>query len=106
MWQNAATFASGLRVPKPYGDYLILDIVRESNGTVLALTDEQIFASLRDWAAKEGIFLSPEGAAATAAYDHLLGTGFLQPSDRVVLFNTGSGNKYTDVVAQALGITN
>ena len=104
MWQNAATFASGLRVPKPYGDYLILDIVRQSQGTVVALTDEQIFASLRDWASNEGIFLSPEGAAATAAYDHLLATGFLAPEDRVVLFNTGSGNKYTDVVAQALGI--
>ncbi|WP_263354339.1 threonine synthase [Acidicapsa acidisoli] len=104
MWQNASTFASGLRVPKPYGDYLILDIVRESQGTIVALTDEQIFASLRDWAANEGIFLSPEGAAATAAYDHLLASGFLSPSDRVVLFNTGSGNKYTDVIATALSI--
>src|SRR5579859_3084595 len=104
MWQNAATFASGLRVPKPYGDYLILDIVHRSQGTVVALTDEQIFASLRDWASNEGLFLSPEGAAATAAYDHLLTTGFLSPSDRVVLFNTGSGNKYTDVIAHALGL--
>jgi len=104
MWQNASTFASGLRVPKPYGDYLILEIVRESKGTVVALTDEQIFASLRDWAANEGIFLSPEGAAATGAYDHLLANGFLSPTDRVVLFNTGSGNKYTDVVATALGV--
>jgi threonine synthase len=104
MWQNAATFASGLRVPKPYGDYLILDIVRQSQGTVVALTDEQIFASLRDWASNEGILLSPEGAAATAAYNHLLATGFLTPEDRVVLFNTGSGNKYTDVLAQALDI--
>jgi threonine synthase len=104
MWENAATFASGLRVPKPYGDYLILDILRESNGTVVALSDEQIFASLRDWASQEGILLSPEGAAATAAYDYLLGTGFLQPSDRVVLFNTGSGNKYTDVIGHALGL--
>jgi threonine synthase len=104
MWQNAATFASGLRVPKPYGDYLILDIVRQSQGTVVALTDEQIFASLRDWASNEGVFLSPEGAAATAAYDQLMASGFLSAEDRVVLFNTGSGNKYTDVVAQALGI--
>jgi threonine synthase len=48
--------------------------------------------------------MSPEGAAATAAYDHLIGTGFLTRSDRVVLFNTGTGNKYTDVLAQALGI--
>jgi threonine synthase len=105
MWQDAATFASGLRVPKPYGDYIILDVVRKSMGTVVALTDEQIFASLKDWASHEGILLSPEGAAATAAYDHLLGTGFLKPSDRVVLFNTGSGNKYTDVIAQELGLT-
>jgi threonine synthase len=104
IWQGAHTFASGLRVPKPYGDYLILDIVRESQGTVVALTDEQIFASLRDWAANEGIFLSPEGAAATAAYDHLLSIGYLQPTDRVVLFNTGSGNKYTDVLGSALGV--
>ena len=98
MWQNGATFASGLRVPKPYGDYIILDIVRKSRGTVVALTDEQIFASLLDWASNEGIFLSPEGAAATAAYDHLLATGFLQASDRVVLFNTGSGVKYLEAL--------
>jgi threonine synthase len=104
MFPNAATFASGLRVPKPYGDYLILNIVKQSQGTVVALTDEQIFASLRDWAANEGLFLSPEGAAATAAYDHLLASGFLSPSDKVVLFNTGSGNKYTDVIAHALGL--
>jgi threonine synthase len=99
MWQNAQTFASGLRVPKPYGDSIILEIVRASGGTALALTDDEIFASLKDWAANEGLLLSPEGAAATAAYDHLLETGFLTPQDRVVLFNTGSGNKYTDVLA-------
>jgi threonine synthase len=104
MFPNAHTFASGLRVPKPYGDYLILDAVRRSHGTVLALTDAEIFASLNDWARHEGILLSPEGAAATAAYDHLIATGFLTPSDRVVLFNTGSGNKYTDVIAKAQGL--
>ena len=104
MWEDAATFAAGLRVPKPYGDRIILDIVRKSGGLALALTDEQIFASLRDWASHEGVLLSPEGAAATAAYDHLLATKFLKPSDRVVLFNTGSGNKYTDVLAEAFGL--
>lgn len=104
MWQNAHTFASGLRVPKPYGDRIILDIVRRSEGLALALTDEQIFASLKDWTANEGILLSPEGAAATAAYDHLIANGFLKPTDRVVLFNTGSGNKYTDVLAEAFGL--
>ena len=106
MWQNAATAASGLRVPKPYGDYIILDAVRQSKGTAVAVTDEQIFASFKDWASHEGILLSPEGAAATAAYDHLIATGFLTPSDRVVIFNTGSGNKYTDVFAHALHIGN
>ncbi len=104
MWQNAATFASGLRVPKPYGDSIILEIVRESGGCALALTDEELFASVKDWASNEGMLLSPEGAAATAAYDHLIGTGFLKPSDSVVLFNTGSGNKYTDVLAEAFGL--
>lgn len=104
MWTNAATFASGLRVPKPYGDYIMLEILRESNGLALSFPDDQILASLQDWAKNEGIFLSPEGATATAAYDHLLQTGFLKPEDRVVLFNTGAGLKYTDVTAEAVGL--
>ena len=102
VFQNAATFASGLRVPKPYGDYIILEDVRKSGGTVLALNDQQLLTSLRDWALNEGILLSPEGAASTAAYDYLIDIGFLKRSDRVVLFNTGSGNKYTDVFARHL----
>src|SRR3954451_2835566 len=102
MWQDAHTFASGLRVPKPYGDAIILEIVRASGGTAVALSDEAIFASLRDWASHEGLLLSPEGAAATAAYDHLVATSFLTPDDRVVLFNTGTGNKYTDVIGARL----
>ena len=106
MWENAATFAAGLRVPKPYGDYLILQILQESGGVALALPDETILASLKDWAKNEGMFLSPEGAAATAGYDHLLQTGFLKAQDRVVLFNTGAGLKYTDVTAAAAGIQN
>jgi threonine synthase len=104
LWENAATFAAGLRVPKPYGDYLMLEILRESGGVALAFPDEVILESLKDWAKNEGIFLSPEGAAATAAYDHLLKREFLKPEDRVVLFNTGAGLKYTDVTAEAAGI--
>jgi len=104
MWENAATFAAGLRVPKPYGDYIMLEILQASGGVALAVPDEMILSSLQDWAKNEGIFLSPEGAAATAAYDHLLKTGFLEPKDRVVLFNTGAGLKYTDVTAEAAGI--
>ncbi len=99
MFQNAHTLASGLRVPKPYGDYIILDVVRQSGGTVISQTDDEIFASIQDWGANEGILLSPEGAAATAAYDRLIENGFLNPSDRVVIFNTGTGNKYTDVLS-------
>jgi threonine synthase len=104
MWENAATFAAGLRVPKPYGDYIMLEILKESEGVALAFPDSVILASLQDWAKNEGIFLSPEGATATAAYDHLLKTRFLKPTDRVVLFNTGAGLKYTDVTAEAAGI--
>ncbi len=104
-WLNAATFASGLRVPKPYGDALILEIVRHSGGVALDLDDQQILSSLLDWSRHEGLLLSPEGAAATAAYDHLLGTGWLSPNDKVVIFNTGSGLKYADVIAQAMGLS-
>jgi len=103
-WQDAATFASGLRVPKPYGDSIMLEILRESCGVALAIPDEEILASLRDWAKNEGLFLSPEGAAATAAYDRLLASGYLKLRDRVVLFNTGAGLKYTDVTAEAMHI--
>src|SRR5579871_5918838 len=102
MWKDAATFASGLRVPKPYGDSIILDIVRASDGMAMAVSDEEILTSLLDWARHEGIFMSPEGASVTAAYDKLLAVGYLKPSDRAVLFNTGAGLKYTDVTAEAM----
>jgi len=101
MWKNAATAASGLRVPKPYGDYLILDILKNSRGTALAVTDNEILAATRHWARIEGIFAAPEGAASLAAYRNLLGSGFFAPDDIVVLFNTGSGLKYLDVLDQA-----
>ena len=102
MWQDAATIASGLRVPKPYGDTIILEIVRASEGIAMAVSDDDILASILDWGRNEGIFLSPEGASVTAAYDQLLARGYLKPSDRVVLFNTGAGLKYTDVTAEAM----
>jgi len=102
MWQDAATFAAGLRVPKPYGDSIILDVVRASGGLAIAVSDDEILASILDWARNEGIFLSPEGASVTAAYDKLLANGFLKSTDRVVLFNTGAGLKYTDMTAEAM----
>lgn len=104
-FQNAATFAAGLRVPKPYGDYIILDILEKSGGKAISASDEAILASILDWAKNEGLFLSPEGAAATAAYDGLLASGELKPTDKVVLFNTGAGLKYTDMTAEAMHLT-
>ncbi len=101
-FEGAGTFASGLRVPKPYGDNIILEIVRESGGKVAASDDAAILASILDWAKEEGIFLSPEGAAATAAYDTLLASGEIKRGERVVLFNTGAGLKYVDVTAEAM----
>ena len=99
---NAATFAAGLRVPKPYGDAIILEIVRASGGRAVSSDDAAILASILDWAKEEGLFLSPEGAAATAAYDSLLASGEIRRGERVVLFNTGAGLKYTDMTAEAM----
>src|SRR5271168_3122104 len=101
-FQNAQTFAAGLRVPKPYGDYIILDILAKSGGKAIAADDEAILQSILDYARHEGIFLSPEGATATAAYDTLIASGELKPTDKVVLFNTGAGLKYTDMTAEAM----
>ncbi len=98
MWPNAATLASGLRVPKPYGDYLILDILKKSRGTAVSATDEEILEATRHWAKVDGIFAAPEGAASLVAYRKLRANGFFKPEDLVVLFNTGSGLKYLDVL--------
>jgi threonine synthase len=98
MWPNASTIAAGLRVPKPCGDYLILDILMKSKGTAIAATDEEILAATRQWAKIEGIFAAPEGAASLVAYQKLRASGFFKPEDTVVLFNTGSGLKYLDVL--------
>lgn len=98
MWPHAATMAAGLRVPKPYGDYLILDILKQSGGLAIAATDGEILEATRHWAKVEGIFAAPEGAASLVAYQKLLNSGFFSPEDSVVLFNTGSGLKYLDVL--------
>jgi threonine synthase len=99
MWPDAATSAAGLRVPKAYGDYIILDILRKSRGIAVAVTDEEIMDALRNWARVEGIFAAPEGAAALAAYRKLRSSGFFSPTDKVVLLNTGTGLKYLDTLA-------
>ncbi len=98
-WPDASTIAAGLRVPKPYGDYLVLDILRRSKGTAVAVSDDEIRKGVRHWASTEGVFAAPEGAASLAAYRKLRGD-FLSKDDRVVLFNTGTGLKYLDVIEQ------
>lgn len=98
MWSNAATLAAGLRVPKPYADYLILDVLKKSRGTAVSATDDEILEATRHWAKVEGIFAAPEGAACLVAYRKLRAGGFFAPEDTVVLFNTGSGMKYLDVL--------
>jgi len=100
MWPNAATKAAGLRVPKAYGDYIILEILKASGGVAVSVTDEEIMAALRRWAQVEGIFAAPEGAAALAAYRKLRANGFFGADDRVVLFNTGTGLKYLDTLEE------
>jgi threonine synthase len=102
VWQNAHTLAAGLRVPKPYADYIILDILKKSGGTAVAVSDEQIFDAVQELSSQEGVFAAPEGAASLAGYKILLEQKFLKPSDTVVLFNTGSGLKYIDVIAKSL----
>jgi threonine synthase len=97
-WPNASTLAAGLRVPKAYGDYLILDILKKSAGIALAVTDAEMMDAFRHWARIEGIFAAPEGAASLAAYRKLRARGFFSADDKVVLFNTGSGLKYLDVI--------
>jgi len=99
-WPNAQTLAAGLRVPKPYADYIILDILKKSGGTAIAVSDEQMFDAVREWASNEGVFAAPEGAATLAGYKILVEQKFLKPSDKVVLFNTGSGLKYIDVISK------
>ncbi len=98
MWVGATTFAAGLRVPKAYGDYLILEILKKSHGTAVAATDEEILAAMRHWASVEGVFAAPEGAASLVAYRKLRASGFFRAEDKVVLFNTGSAYKYLDMI--------
>ena len=93
-WENAHTFAAGIRVPQAIGDFLILRAVRESGGFATAVTDEAIAEAWGEVAAEEGLLLCPEGAATYAAYKDALADGRVGPGERVVLFNCASGLKY------------
>jgi threonine synthase len=96
-WEGANTIAAGLRVPKALGDFLILRAVRESRGSALAVSDGEIMEAIGAIARNEGLFACPEGAATLAALRRLIDDGSVDRDERVVLFNTGSGLKYTDL---------
>jgi threonine synthase len=93
---DAHTTASGLRVPRAIGDFLILDALRASGGAAVAVTDEELLAAAREIGAAEGIFVAPEGAACLPALRRLLDAGRVSRDERVVLFNTGAGVKYLE----------
>jgi threonine synthase len=93
-WQNAETIASGLRVPRSFADQIILNDLRASQGTAVAVSDDAIQTAQRQLARTEGIFAAPEGAATLAGLIQLVAQGWVQPEESIVLFNTGSGLKY------------
>jgi threonine synthase len=100
-WENAATLAHGLRVPRALGDFLILRALRQSRGAAIAVSDPELIQGVKDAAAAEGLFLCPEGGACVAALRKLKAQGHLSPDDSVVAFNTGTGFKYVENMAPA-----
>ena len=96
-WVDARTYASGLRVPAPLGDALILQALRESGGTAIAVSDDEMAKGQLDLARGEGVFACPEGGATLAAARKLVASGFIAPTDVLVLFNTGTGLKYPKI---------
>jgi threonine synthase len=97
---DAHTVASGLRVPKAVGDFIMLDILRRSGGTAVSVTDEELIAAVKEIGSAEGIFAAPEGAACLPALRQLLEHGEVDRAERVVLFNTGAGVKYLEAFRQ------
>jgi len=103
-WNNAATIASGLRVPKALGDFLILADLKRTAGTAVAASDEEMLEAGKELARLEGVFAAPEGAATLVAARKLAASKWLRKGDTVVLFNTGTGYKYSEAWEQALKI--
>ncbi|HEY6997021.1 MAG TPA: threonine synthase [Candidatus Binatia bacterium] len=97
-WQNAKTVASGLRVPQAVADFLMLRALRESKGTALSVSDDEMLAEIRRVGRAEGIFFCPEGAACVAALRQLAKQRWINPRDEIVIFNTATGLKYLDVL--------
>ena len=102
-WNGAVTLASGLRVPKALGDFLTLRAVRESAGTAVAVSDSDMMHACEELATLEGLFVAPEGGACIAALKKLRQSGFLTKSDRILIYNTGSGYKYMEAWASHYG---
>ena len=102
-FQDANTLASGLRVPKAIGDFLVLRAVRESGGTAITVSDDEIMQACGQVAGTEGLFIAPEGGACIAALRKLRQSGYLGKSDRILIYNTGSGYKYIDVWSKYYG---
>jgi threonine synthase len=93
---GAHTRASGLRVPKAIGDFIMLDLLRKSGGGAIAVSDDEMIVCTKEVGAAEGVFPAPEGAATYAALKKLLNGGIVRPDESIVLFNTGSGLKYLE----------
>ncbi len=96
---NASTIASGIRVPAAVGDFMILDAVRQSQGTALSVDEARIREWMRLVASSEGIAICPETAACIGALEQLTQSGWIRPDERVVVFNTGAGQKYVEAIA-------
>ncbi len=103
-WQNAKTVASGLRVPQAVADFLMLRALRESQGTALSISDDEMLAEIPLVGRTEGIFLCPEAAASVAALRRLVQQRWIKPMDEVLIFNTASGIKYLDVLQTVPGL--
>lgn len=97
LWQNAHTSAAGLRVPAAVGDFLILKALRESKGTAVAISDKEMLEATALMGKNEGIFAAPEGGATLAAFSKLKESSWIKQGEKVVLFNTGSGHKYSPI---------
>ena len=97
-WKDPQTFAAGIRVPGAVGDFLILEAIRQSGGTAVAVSDSDTYAAIEELAKGEGLLYCPEGAAFWAAFKRLRESGWIRPDDSVVVFNTGAGQKYTDSI--------
>jgi threonine synthase len=98
-WPHARTIASGLRVPQAVADFLMLKVIRESEGTALSVSDQEMVAEIHQVGRLEGLFFCPEGGAGVAGLRRLVKKGWIKSTETVLIFNTASGLKYIDVLS-------